>query len=219
MQTLSLVQTITVWIVPVLLSITLHEAAHAWVASLCGDTTAKMLGRLSMNPFRHVDPMGTVLVPIMIAVLSGFHFVFGWAKPVPINWFQLRRPRRDMALVALAGPFANILMALLWASCIKVGEILSPSTSTLALYMVLTGQAGILINLVLAFLNLIPIPPLDGSRVVTSLLPPKMTISYSKIEPYGFFIILILLLTGIIGMLIGQPILWSIHAIYALFNL
>jgi Zn-dependent protease len=219
MQTLSLVQTIAVWIVPVLLSITLHEAAHAWVASRCGDTTAKMLGRLSMNPFRHIDPIGTVLVPIVIAVLSGFHFVFGWAKPVPINWFQLRSPRRDMALVAVAGPIANIIMALIWAACIKTGELLGPGTSMLALYMVLTGQAGVLINLVLAFLNLIPIPPLDGSRVITSMLPPKWAITYSRIEPYGFIIVFALLFSGAIGWLIGAPIFWSIHAIYALFNM
>lgn len=219
MQTLSLVQTVAVWIIPVLLSITLHEAAHAWVANLCGDTTAKMLGRLSINPFRHVDPIGTVLVPITVAVLSGFHFVFGWAKPVPINWYQLRKPRRDMALVALAGPFANIIMALIWAACIKTGEIWGPNTSTFAMFMVLTGQAGILINLVLAILNLIPIPPLDGSRVVTSMLPPKLAISYSKIEPYGFVIVFALLFTGVLGWFIGGPLFWSVQAIYALFHL
>ncbi len=219
MPTLSLVQTIAVWIVPVLLAITLHEAAHAWVAYRCGDTTAKMLGRLSMNPFRHVDPVGTVLVPILVAVLSGFHFVFGWAKPVPINWFQLRSPRRDMALVAVAGPMANLIMALIWAACIKTGELLGPNTSMIALYMVLTGQAGILINLVLAYLNLIPIPPLDGSRVIASMLPPKWAISYSRIEPYGIFIVFALLLTGAIGWLIGGPIFWSVHGIYALFNM
>ena len=219
MQSLTLVQTIAVWIVPVLLSITLHEAAHAWVANLCGDSTAKMLGRLSMNPFRHIDPIGTVLVPIVVAVLSGFHFVFGWAKPVPINWYQLRSPRRDMMLVALAGPGANIIMAILWATCIKMGMLIGPNTSILALYMVLTGQAGILINLVLAFLNLIPIPPLDGSRVVSSVLPAKLEMWYAGIESYGFLIIAVLLVTGVLGWLIGGPILWSAHLIYALFGL
>ncbi len=219
MLTLTIIQTVSIWIVPVLLAITLHEAAHAWIASRCGDTTAKMLGRLSMNPLRHVDPVGTVLVPILIAVLSQFHFVFGWAKPVPINWYQLRSPKRDMALVALAGPFANIIMALMWGACIKIGYLIGPNTSTTALFMVLTGQAGVLINLVLAFLNLIPIPPLDGSRVVTSMLPPNAAAAYSRLESFGFFIILALLLTGIIGWLISTPILWTMSFIYSLFGL
>jgi len=129
MQHLTLVQTIAVWIVPILLAITLHEAAHAWMAQRCGDNTAKKLGRLSMNPFRHVDLVGTILVPIAVAVLSQFQFVFGWAKPVPINWYQLRNPRRDMALVAAAGPVSNIVMALIWASCMKAGLLLNPGNS------------------------------------------------------------------------------------------
>ncbi|MDP3559100.1 MAG: site-2 protease family protein [Legionellaceae bacterium] len=219
MQTLSLIQTIAIWIVPVLLSITLHEAAHAWVASRCGDTTAKALGRLSMNPLRHVDLIGTVLVPIVIAVLSDFRFVFGWAKPVPINWYQLRHPRRDMALVALAGPMANLLMALMWASLVKIGFMGGPQQSMMALFLVLTGEAGILINLVLAILNLIPIPPLDGSRVVASLLPPKFAIHYLKIEPFGFFILVLLLFTGVLGGLIRIPMVWAIHFIHTLFNI
>lgn len=219
MQTLSLIQTVTIWILPVLLSITLHEAAHAWIASLCGDTTAKALGRLSMNPFRHVDPIGTILVPISVAVLSGFHFVFGWAKPVPIDWRQLRRARLDVALVALAGPMSNLVMALIWGGCIKTGALIGPQTSMLALFLVMTGQAGVLINLVLGFLNLIPIPPLDGSRVMSSLLSPKWAYSYSKIEPYGFMIILLLLLSGVLGWIISGPIFWALQMIYALFNL
>ena len=169
MPTLSLIQTMAVWIIPVLLAITLHEAAHAWVANRCGDSTAKMLGRLSINPLRHVDPVGTVLVPIFVAVLSQFQFVFGWAKPVPINWHQLRKPRRDMALVAAAGPVSNIIMALIWASCMKPGLLLNPTSYQIPLFMVLTGQAGVMINLVFAILNLLPVPPLDGSRVFASI--------------------------------------------------
>lgn len=219
MQTLTIVQTVSIWIVPVLLAITLHEAAHAWIASLCGDTTAKMLGRLSMNPLRHVDPVGTILVPIVIAVLSQFQFVFGWAKPVPINWYQLHNPKRDMALVAIAGPLANIIMALIWGACIKIGYVFDPNTSTIALFMALTGQAGVLINLVLAFLNLIPIPPLDGSRVVASMLPPKAAAAYAKMEGFGFFILLALLFTGVLGWIINTPILWSMRLIYSLFGI
>jgi Zn-dependent protease len=218
MQALTIIQTVSIWVVPVLLAITLHEAAHAWVASLCGDTTAKMLGRLSANPVRHIDPIGTILVPILIAVLSQFQFIFGWAKPVPINWYQLRHPRRDMALVAAAGPISNIIMAIIWGACIKIGFLLNPNSSMPALFMVLTGQAGVLINLVLAFLNLIPIPPLDGSRVVASLLSPSIAASYLKIEAYGFFILIALLFTGILGTLINKPIFWTMSLIYSLFG-
>lgn len=211
---LTIIQTIAVWIIPVLLAITLHEAAHAWVASRCGDTTAKALGRLSMNPLKHIDLVGTVLVPIVVAALSSFQFVFGWAKPVPISWNRLRKPRRDMMLVGAAGPMANFLMALLWGGCIKIGLLLGPNTSSIALFLVLTGEAGVLINLVLAFLNLIPIPPLDGSRIVAGLLSPQYAFYYSTLERFGFFIVLLLLLTGVLGRIIGPPIFWSMQLIY-----
>lgn len=214
MQTLTTIQTIAVWIVPVLLAITLHEAAHAWIASRCGDTTARALGRLSINPLRHVDPVGTVIVPIVVAILSSFQFVFGWAKPVPITWNRLRKPRRDMALVAVAGPMANFLMALLWGICVKLGVVLGPRTSSIALFLVLAGEAGILINLVLAFLNLIPVPPLDGGRIMASMLPPKLAIHYAKLERFGFIIVLMLLFTGGLGWIIGLPIAWSIQFIH-----
>ena len=219
MPTLSLIQTLAVWIVPVLLAITLHEASHAYVAHRCGDSTAKMLGRLSINPLRHVDLIGTLVVPLAVAVLSNFHFVFGWAKPVPISWNNLKKPRRDMALVAAAGPASNFVMALLWALILKIGIILNPGTSAIALYLVLTGQAGILINLILAFLNLLPIPPLDGSRVLTSLLSPKHAFQYSKLEPYGFFIILALLLTNVLSWILGPLIFGAMHFIAIAFNL
>lgn len=218
MHTLTLIQKIAVWILPVLLSITLHEAAHAWAANRCGDSTAKMLGRLSLNPLRHIDPMGTLLVPIVIAVLSHFQFMFGWAKPVPINWHQLRKPRRDMALVAVAGPFANIIMAFMWATCLKIGSMLHPETSLVAMYMMLIGQAGIFINLVLAILNLIPIPPLDGSRIVASLLSPKHASHYMTLERFGFLILILLMFTGILGKLIGVPLYWAFDFIITLFN-
>lgn len=216
---LTFIQEITIWIVPVLFAITLHEAAHAWIASRCGDTTAQALGRLSINPLKHIDPIGTVLIPILVAFLSGFQFIFGWAKPVPINWRLLRKPRRDMALVAAAGPIANIIMALVWAFCAKLGSLLGPDKSPIALYMLLTGEAGILINLVLGFLNLIPLLPLDGGRVVLSLLSPKLATYYAKLESFGFLIVIALLFSGILGRLITPPISWAIYTIHTLFNL
>ena len=219
MQNLTLIQTIAVWIVPILLAITLHEAAHALVANWCGDNTAKKLRRLSMNPLRHIDLVGTVLVPIVVALISQFQFVFGWAKPVPINWYQLRNPRRDMALVAAAGPVSNIIMALIWASCMKAGLLLNPGTSLFAMYMVLTGQAGIFINLVFALLNLIPVPPLDGSRVLASIFPPKMASYYMMLESFGFLIVFLLLFTGVLGWMLDGPLSWSVNFIYSLFNI
>ena len=219
MPTLSLIQNIAVWIVPVLLAITLHEAAHAWVANRCGDPTAKALGRLSINPLRHVDLIGTIAVPILVGVLTQFQFIFGWAKPVPINWRLLHNPRRDMAWVAAAGPLSNFIMALLWASCFKIATLLHPESSHIALFMLLTGQAGVLVNLVLGILNLIPIPPLDGSRVVASLLPPRRAALYLKLEPFGFFILITLLLTGVLSLLITPLLSWSLSFITALFNL
>ena len=219
MPTLSLIQTMAVWIIPVLLAITLHEAAHAWVANRCGDSTAKMLGRLSINPLRHVDPVGTVLVPIFVAVLSQFQFVFGWAKPVPINWHQLRKPRRDMALVAAAGPVSNIIMALIWASCMKPGLLLNPTSYQIPLFMVLTGQAGVMINLVFAILNLLPVPPLDGSRVFASILPPKLARYYMMPEPFGFLIVFMLLFSGVLSWMLRGPLSWFVSLIYSLFNI
>jgi Zn-dependent protease len=219
MLELSAVQKIVIWILPVLFAITLHEAAHAWVAYRLGDTTAKMFGRLSFNPFKHIDPIGTILVPIVVLLLSQFNFVFGWAKPVPINGALFRNPRRDMALATAAGPLSNLLMAVLWAACLKLGLMLNPRTSTTALFMILTGQAGIIINLVFAYLNLFPIPPLDGGRILASLLPIRQALQYQKIEPYGIFIILALIFSGVLSWLIGPPISWSLMALRSLFNI
>ncbi|GGI79784.1 site-2 protease family protein [Legionella impletisoli] len=219
MQTLTIIQKITIWAFPLIFAITLHEAAHAYIANRCGDTTAKMLGRLSLNPIKHIDLIGTILVPIFIAIVTQFHFVFGWAKPVPINWQQLRQPRRDMALVAFAGPGVNFMMALIWAGCLKFSTLFSPDTSSPALFLLLTSQAGILINLVLAYINLIPVPPLDGSRIVASLLPPQQSYLYLRLEPYGLFILLILLFTGMLGWLVGPLLYWSLHIIQLVFNL
>ncbi|MCH9715733.1 MAG: site-2 protease family protein [Gammaproteobacteria bacterium] len=216
---LSIIQTISVWTIPVLLAITLHEAAHAYAAHRLGDSTAKMMGRLSLNPIRHIDLVGTIVVPILVGIFSHFQFIFGWAKPVPINYNQLKQPRRDMALVAAAGPLSNLAMALFWASVFKIGLMLKPETSMVALFLALSGQAGILINLILAFLNLIPIPPLDGSRVVTGFLPPHLATQYLKIEPFGFIIILALLATNILSFILSPLIVNGIRVLNMIFSL
>ncbi len=203
MQELSTIQQISVLLIPVLFAITVHEAAHGWVAKQLGDGTAKMLGRVTLNPLRHVDPIGTVLVPLATYLLTGF--LFGWAKPVPINAKNLRNPRRDMALVALAGPGANLLMALLWALVIRVGLALGDASEWVALPLLYMGGAGVLINAVLMILNLLPILPLDGGRVLASLLPPKVALGFSRLEPYGLIIIVALLATGLLG-----KVLWPL---------
>jgi Zn-dependent protease len=215
----TLIQKLCIWAIPILLAITLHEAAHAFIAFRCGDTTAKMLGRLSLNPIRHVDLVGTVLIPLFIGIITQFNFVIGYAKPVPINPSQFRHPRRDMIWVTLAGPFANILMAFLWAAADKLALILNPNNSMAVLFLYATAQAGIFINLILAALNLLPIPPLDGSRVVSSLLPLKPAMIYEKIEPYGFFILILLVFTGVLGTILSPLINLGFLALSTLFQI
>ncbi|MBA2591189.1 MAG: site-2 protease family protein [Gammaproteobacteria bacterium] len=193
MAEMSLIQTLVVWTPPVLLAVTLHEVAHGWVARELGDDTAEALGRLSFNPLKHVDPVGTVLVPGLLYVLAGI--VFGWAKPVPVNWDKLRNPRRDMALVAVAGPLANVVMLLAWAAVAKFGLSYGQD------YFVTPGLAGIMINAVLIALNLLPVPPLDGSRVVSALLPHDLALQYGRIEPYGLIILLVLIGSGALNRL------------------
>ena len=193
---LSTAQTILLYAIPILFAITVHEVAHGWVANKLGDPTAKMLGRLTLNPIKHIDLVGTILVPAILVTLGGF--IFGWAKPVPITWQNLRHPRRDTALVAAAGPFSNLIMAFLWAALTKLGLTLFPDASASAA-LVSMGQIGIFINLILLVLNLLPIPPLDGSRVVASLLPPRIAANYMRIEPFGFLILLLLLVLGVLG--------------------
>ncbi|AHE67662.1 site-2 protease family protein [Legionella oakridgensis] len=219
MPTLTLIQKIAVWAIPVLLAITLHEAAHAWVASRFGDTTAKKLGRLSINPLHHIDLVGTILVPLFVGILTKFNFVFGWAKPVPIDWDQLRNPRRDMIFVSLAGPITNLIMAFFWAACFKLAWMLNPQFSLSALFLMLASQAGIIINLILAFFNLLPVPPLDGSRIVACVLSPAQAAVYLRLERFGFLIMLILLITGILGWLLNPLLIWSLYFIKYLFNL
>lgn len=203
MDELNLLQKIAIWTLPVLFAITAHEAAHGWAAKRLGDSTAMMLGRLTLNPVKHIDPVGTLLVPGLMLVFSGF--IFGWAKPVPVTWENLRRPKRDMALVAMAGPAANLIMALLWVVIMKVSLILPVGLSMATQPLLLMGMAGIQINLILLILNLIPLPPLDGSRVVSSLLPDKLSWRYNQLENYGLLILMGLMFTGVLTDIIGPP--------------
>ena len=181
-------------VIPVLFAVTVHETAHGWMAKRHGDPTASMLGRLTLNPLKHIDPVGTVLVPLLMFLFAGF--LFGWAKPVPVEIRNLRRPKRDMGLVALAGPGSNLIMALLWALLVKVVAMFYPPEQWAQQPLILMGGVGVFFNVILMSLNMLPIPPLDGGRVVISLLPPKQATSFSRLEPYGFFIIIALLVTG-----------------------
>lgn len=210
MPELSLAQKIVVWSLPILFGITLHEVAHGWMAKQLGDRTAEMLGRLTINPLKHIDPIGTVLLPLLLLAIS--NFIFGWARPVPVTWENLKHPRRDMALVALAGPGANLLMILFWIIIIRAGAWFDPGTPWLAQMLILMGWAGVLINGVLMILNLIPIPPLDGSRVVIALLPRRAAYLYSRLEPFGLPILLLLLVTGLLGKLM-MPFFTALQAL------
>ena len=213
MQELNAVQLLVVLAPPLLLAITLHEVAHGWVALRCGDTTAKAQGRLSLNPLRHIDPVGTVLVPALLAVFGGF--IFGWAKPVPVSYRRLRQPKRDMALVALAGPASNLLMALSWALVALVGHGLQDTLSWLGKPLLLMGVAGIDVNVMLGVLNLVPIPPLDGSRVLARVLPDRFGLAMARMEPYGLIVLLLLLVSGVLNLM---PIVNGIrHFILTLF--
>ena len=209
---LTLVQTIAVWALPVLFAITLHEVAHGWVARLFGDHTAEMMGRLSLNPIKHVDPIGTIVVPVVLLALGGF--LFGWAKPVPVNFSNLRHPKRDMAIVAAAGPAANLAMALAWALLLKLSTLVTAHSGAVVGFRYM-AEAGIMINAVLMVLNLLPLPPLDGGRVMAGLLPTRAAIAYSRIEPYGMLILVALMASGALGRILYGPLMLVVHLIYS----
>lgn len=189
------IQLISVAVLPLILAITVHEAAHGWVANRLGDPTAKQLGRLTFNPIPHIDIIGTLVVPVAMMLLSGF--IFGWAKPVPVNTSNFAKPREGMALVAVAGPLSNLVMAIFWGIAIKVAIMLPENLRMIAVPMLLMGKLGVTFNLILMILNLLPLPPLDGSRVLAWVLPPRLAILLDRIEPYGVFILLGLLFVGL----------------------
>jgi Zn-dependent protease len=213
----NMIQALAVYALPVIFAITLHEAAHGYVARHFGDPTAWQLGRVSLNPIRHIDPVGTILVPGLILLFSGGGFLFGWAKPVPVDFGRLRHPKRDMIWVAAAGPAANLAMLLGWAFLYKYG--VSNPESTYGTAMQAMGQAGILINASLMLLNLLPLPPLDGGRIMVGLLPHHLAWRFAQIERYGFIILLALLFTGLLNAILLPLMRVLITLIQSLFNL
>ena len=205
------IQTLLIYATPVLFAITVHEAAHGWVASLLGDHSARMMGRVTLNPIKHVDLVGTIIVPAFLFFTAGF--IFGWAKPVPVNFRALRSPKKDMLWVAIAGPMSNFIMATLWLIIIFF------AINTGSQFLADMAQVGIQINLLLAVLNLLPLPPLDGGRVVSSLLPSKLAYQYDQLEPYGLFILLGLLFLGVFQTVILPIVKLIQHWAYALVGL
>ena len=201
MEVSNLVQTIAIYALPILFAITLHEAAHGYVARHFGDMTAFAQGRISLNPARHIDFLGTIVIPVVVLLVSGGRFFFGWAKPVPVNYSALRRPRQHMLWVAAAGPASNLAMALGWAILLKSAMLLPDNSFSVPARLM--AEAGILVNLIFMFLNLLPILPLDGGRIVASLLPHRLAGQYAKLEPWGLPLLLVLLFTKVLDGALG----------------
>ncbi len=213
----ALIQTIAISALPVIFAITLHEAAHGYAARYFGDQTAWMQGRVSLNPLRHIDLVGTILIPLAILLFSAGSFLFGYAKPVPVNFGRLHNPKKDMLWVAAAGPLSNLFMALVWAALLKLAWLMPGNQFTLPLSEM--SKIGIVINCVLMVLNLLPLPPLDGGRIAVSLLPYRLAVSFSRLERWGFPILLILLFTGILGAIMNPLVALAAGAIETLFGL
>jgi Zn-dependent protease len=211
------VQFISVAALPLIFAITVHEAAHGWVANKLGDNTARAMGRLTFNPIPHIDPVGTILLPLVMMLTTGF--IFGWAKPVPVDLRNLSDPRRDWAIISLAGPASNFVMALGWALIWKLAFLLPESAYSIAVPLMLMGKIGVTFNIILMVLNLIPLPPLDGSRVLGWLLPPRLAMQLDKIEPYGIFILIGLLYLGLWTYIIGPATDFFVSLITTLFSL
>jgi Zn-dependent protease len=218
---LKLVQAIAIYALPVIFAITLHEAAHGYVAKRLGDLTAFAAGRVSLNPLRHIDPIGTVALPLALLALSKLFgtggILFGWAKPVPVNFGNLRHPKRDMLWVAAAGPLSNLAMALLWALAVKAA--LAMPETYFSLPLALMGGAGVFVNVIFMVLNLLPLPPLDGGRILMSVLPHRVANSVARVEPFGFIIIIALLAAGLLGAILGPPIRLTVLLIEAALGL
>ena len=216
---LNMIQVIAIYAIPVIFAITLHEAAHGYVAKYFGDMTAYSQGCVSLNPIRHIDPFGTVVLPLLLLAISklfGGGFIFGWAKPVPVNFGNLRQPKRDMLWVAAAGPAANLVMAIFWVLMVKLSftEVLG----TFSMPLALMGAAGVLVNAIFMVLNLLPIPPLDGGRIMVSLLPHRMAYRFSRIEPYGFIIIIALMFAHVLDVVMWPLITLTIQIVAGLFD-
>ena len=199
----NLIQTILIYALPVLFAITVHEAAHGYAARHFGDNTAYMLGRITLNPIKHIDPVGTILMPIMLYFATSGAFLFGYAKPVPVNFGHLRNPKRDMVWVALAGPASNFVQAIFWA----VVMITLVGTGVEERFFLEMARAGVLVNLVMWAFNLFPVPPLDGGRILVGLLPWKQAQMVSRLEPYGFFIVMGLVILGVVGTVWLRPLM------------
>lgn len=203
MDTTELIQTVLIYALPVLFAITLHEAAHGYAARLLGDPTATLMGRVTLNPMAHIDPIGTVLMPLLLYFSTGGAFLFGYAKPVPVRFDRLPQPKRDMVWVALAGPGINLLQALVWGAALLVLASLGVNER----FFLEMCRAGVLTNVVMFAFNLFPLPPLDGGRILTGLLPWRQALWLSRVEPWGFYIVLALVVTGVASALWMRPIM------------